>query len=318
MTPIRFALLASLALVTIAAVAQEDRVLVTQTLVHADSKADILPDAAAIKLQVNSKSTPLTSLTPIKPSGIQIALLIDDGLSRSAGIQLNDLKAFAMSLPPGVELLVGYMSNGRVLVASQFSAEHEAAAAAVRLPMGMQGQSASPYFCLSDFVKHWGEEAQGHPAKARVVMMLTNGVDPYNGSTRLSNETSPYVDTAIADSQRAGVAVYSIYYRDAGMRGDAGSLSGQGYLAKVAEETGGDTYFEGSGNPVSLSPFLKQFVHALTETYIATFNVDPTAAGRDHLLRLKVSTSTPKLKLRTAAEVRPGNMELAGPTAGRD
>jgi hypothetical protein len=202
------------------------------------------------------------------------------------------------------------MSNGRVQIASPFSTEHEAAAAAIRLPMGMTGMSASPYFCLSDFVKQW-PEGQGQPAKARVVMMLTNGVDPYNGSTRLSNENSPYVDAAIADAQRAGVAVYSIYYRDAGMRGESASMSGQGYLAKVADETGGDTYFEGSGSPVSLSPYLKQFVHALAETYIATFNVDPTAAGRDHLLRLKMSTSTPKLKLRTAAEVRPGNREAS-------
>jgi len=51
MSPIRFALITSLALITIAAAAQEgDRVLTTQTLVHADSKADVIPDATAIKL----------------------------------------------------------------------------------------------------------------------------------------------------------------------------------------------------------------------------------------------------------------------------
>ena len=312
MTSIRFALLASLAVITTAAVPQEDRVLVTQTLVHADSKADILPDATAIKLQVNSKNTPLTSLTAVNPSAIQIALLIDDGLSRTAGLQLNDLKQFATSLPPGIELLVGYMSNGRVVIASPFSTEHEAAAAAIRIPMGIGGQTASPYFCLSDFVRQW-PQGQGRPAKARVVMMLTNGVDPYNGSTALSNENSPYVEAAIADAQRSGVAVYSIYYRDAGVRGESAAMSGQGYLAKVADETGGDSYFQGGGNPISLQPFLKQFVHALAESYVATFNVDPMAAGKDHLLRLKISTSTPKLKLRAPAEVRPGN-RVASPT----
>lgn len=317
MISIRFALLASLTLVTIAAVAQDDRGLLTQTLVHADSKANVVPDVASIKLQVNSKVTPLMALTPVTPAGIQIALLIDDGLSRSAGIQLNDLKAFATSLPPGVELLVGYMANGTIQVASPFTTEHESAAAAIRMPMGMRGESASPYFCLSDFVKQWGAE-QGHPAKARFAMMVTNGVDPYNGSTALSNENSPYVDAAIADSQRAGVAVYSIYYRDAGVRGESASMSGQGYLGKVADETGADSYYEGSGSPISLAPFLKQFMHAISQTYIATFNVDPMGGGREHLLRLKVSTSTPKLKLRTPSEVRPGNMELSTPNAGRN
>ncbi len=309
MTPIRFVLLTSLALVTVAAVAQEgDRVVVTQTLVHADSKADVIPDATAIKLEVNSKVTPLVSLTPVKPGGIQIALLIDDGLSRSSGLQLNDLKAFIMGLPPQTEVLVGYLGEGSVHVASPFTTEHAAAAATLRLPVGMGGISASPYFCLSDFVKRW-PEGQGQPAKARFVMMVTNGVDPYNGSTRMANQDSPYVAAAVSDAQRAGVAVYSIYYRDAGVRGESASMSGQGYLVQVAEGTGGDTYYEGSGSPVSLAPFLKQFVRAIAESYVATFKVDPTAGGKEHLLRVKMSTSTPKLKLHVANEVRPGNIE---------
>lgn len=309
MSPIRFALLTSLALITIAAIAQEgDRVLITQTLVHADSKADVIPDATSIKLEVNSKITPLMSLAPAKPGGVQIALLIDDGLSRSAGLQLNDLKAFLMGLPPQTEVLVGYMGQGSVRVASPFTTEHAASAGVLRMPMGIGGVSASPYFCLSDFVKRW-PEGQGQPAKARIVLMLTNGVDPYNGSTSISNQNSPYVQAAVADSQRAGVAVYSIYYRDAGFRGESASMSGQGYLAQVAEGTGGDSYFEGSGNPVSLEPFLKQFTHAIAESYVATFKVDPAAGGKEHLLRLKMSTSTPKVKLRVASEVRPGNVE---------
>jgi hypothetical protein len=294
---------------TTAAVAQEGVVL-TQTIVHADSKADVIPDATAVKLEVNSKVTPLVALTPVKPGGIQIALLIDDGLSRSAGVQLNDLKAFIMGLPTQTEVLVGYMAEGSVRVASPFTTDHAASAATLRLPMGMGGISASPYFCLSDFVKKW-PEGQGGPAKARFVMMLTNGVDPYNGSTRLSNQDSPYVEEAVSDAQRAGAAVYSIDSRDAGVRGGSASLSGQSYLQQVAEGTGGDTYYEGTGNPVSLEPFLKQFVHAMAESYIATFKVDAGSGGKEHLIRVKMSTSTPKLKLRVANQVRPGNIEAA-------
>ena len=52
MSPIRFALISSLALFTIAAVGQEgDRVLITQTLVHADSKADVIPDRGGPRLR---------------------------------------------------------------------------------------------------------------------------------------------------------------------------------------------------------------------------------------------------------------------------
>lgn len=310
MTPLRFAVLTSLLLITVAVVAQEGRGIQTQTLVRAESKNDVLPNTAAIKLEVNQRTTPLTSLQAIKPSSVQIALLIDDGLSRSAGIQLDDIRKFATALPPQIELLVGYMSNGRVLIVSPFTTDHAAAAAAIRLPSGMAGQSASPYFCLSDFVKQWPGGEGG--AKGRFVMMLTNGVDPYNGRPSMDNQNSPYVAAAIADSQRAGVAVYSIYYRDAGFRGESGAFSGQGYLLQVADGTGGDSYYQGSGNPVSLEPFLTRFQHAIAETYVATFNADPAAGGRDHLVRLKVSTSTPKLKLRVAEEVRPGNRVGSG------
>ena len=309
MSPIRFALLTSLALVTVAAAAQEgDRILLTQTLVRADSKADVIPDATAVKLEINSKVTPLLSLTPVKSAAVQIAVLIDDGLSQTAGLQLADLKAFMLGLPSQTEVLVGYMADGIVRVASPFTSDHAAAAATLRVPMGMRGISASPYFCLSDFVKRWSE-GQGQPGKARFVMMVTNGVDPYNGSTSLANQDSPYVQAAVTDAQRAGVAIYSIYYRDAGVRGDSASMSGQGYLQQIAESTGADSYYEGSGSPVSLQPFLKQFVHAISQSYVATFKVDPAAGGKEHLLRIKMSTSTPKLKLRVPNEVRPGNME---------
>jgi hypothetical protein len=318
MTLPRFAILTSLALLTMAALAQEDgRVLVTQTLVHADSKTDVVPTATQVKLELDSKNAPVTSLVPVAPGNVQIAFLIDDGLSRNAGIQLNDLKQFAMSLPPTTELLVGYMTNGTVQVASPFSTDHAAAAAAFRIPTGLPGESASPYFCLSDFVKHWpGSQGEEGTHKARFVMMLTNGVDPYNGSTRITNQDSPYVSEAVEDAQRAGVAVYSIYYRDSGFRGNgSASFSGQGYLQQVADATGGDSYYEGTGSPVSLAPFLKQFQHAISETYVATFNAPADAGGRDHLIRVKMSSSVPKLKLRHADEVRPGNLETARSTA---
>jgi hypothetical protein len=255
------------------------------------------------------------------PSGVQVALLIDDGLSRSAGIQLNDLKGFAEDLPPGVEVFVGYMRNGTVEQVVPFTTDHAQAANAVRLPLGTPGISASPYFCLSEFVRHWPgagasfgdrgpaeNDGPSGPQKARFVLMVTNGVDPYNGSTSILNQDSPYVAAAAVDAQRAGVVVSSVYYSDAGFRG-RGSFSGQSYLAQVAEATGGMEYNEGPINPVALKPYFQEFAHDLSETYVATFPADAGKGGKEHLIRLKMSTNVPKLKLRYAQNVRPGNLE---------
>ena len=295
-----------------AAHAQEDT-LPTQALVRAVSKQNVLPTATALTLKLDDHATQLTSLVPINPATTQIALLIDDGLSRSAGIQLNDLKGFVSGLPPTTEILVGYMSNGRIETLVPFTTDHAGAAAKVRIPVGLPGISASPYFCLSDFVKHWpGDEQDVNPLrKSRFVMMITNGVDPYNGSDSVLNQDSPYVQAAVVDAQRAGVVVSSVYYRDAGFRGGNGraSLSGQSYLQQVADATGGESYYQGSFTPVSLSPFLRQFTTDVSETYIATFNAPTRGGGREHLLRLKVDSTIPKLKFRHPDEVRPGNQE---------
>ena len=181
--------------------------------------------------------------------------------------------------------------------------------------MGLRGASASPYFCLSDFVKNWPSSAEDQPGpqsqqpthKARIVLMITNGVDPYNGSTSITNQDSPYVAAAVTDAQRAGVPVYSIYYTDAGFGRGRGSFSGQSYLQQVAQGTGGTAYYQGTGNPVSLAPFLKQFQTALAETYVATFPVD----ANKKMVSLKLSTTLPKTKVNAPSEVRPGTIVLS-------
>ena len=282
--------------------------------------------AGDLTVTVNNRKEPLSAWVPVSPASAQVALLIDDGLRESVGRELSTLKKFIQALPAGTEVLIGYMQNGRVVEVQPFTADHQAAAAALRLPQGIPGSSASPYFCLSDFVKKWpGAQADGAQAdavptiargagtgaagtgKARFVLMITNGVDPYNGSTSIANQDSPYVQAAVTDSQRAGVAVYSIYYGDAGIRGGGASFSGQSYLQQVADATGGRNYYEGTGNPVSIAPFLTQFQQAMMGTYIATFD---TPAGRESkdLVRVKLASDT-KAKLHAPESVRPGNVE---------
>lgn len=301
----------------------------TQILVSLDAKASVPPaGASAFVVNVNDKKQPLSSLAPMSPANTQLAFLIDDGLRESVGRELSTMRAFVQGLPDGMEVLIGYMQNGRVVEAQPFTTDHAAAAAALRLPEGIPGGSASPYFCISDFVKRW-QSAEGAPAasqgglgsstivrgpvptaphKARIILAVTNGVDPYNGSTSPMNQDSPYVEAAISDAQRAGVSVYSIYYTDAGIRGFSASLSGQSYLQQLSEATGGSNYFEGTGNPVSMQPFLKMFTQTLAKTYIATFDA-PMGRNPDRdMVRIKL-TATPKTKLHIPAEVLPGNSE---------
>jgi hypothetical protein len=278
----------------------------TQTLVTVDSKDAPKLAASDLTFEVNKSKQPPNNLVSVTASGAQIALLIDDGLRESVGRELNNLRSFVTNLPSDTEIFIGYMSNGRVQQVSYFTTDHATAAAKIRLPVGLPGMSASPYFCLSEFVKHWPSEGFDGPSarKARFVIMLTNGVDPYNGSVSVMNQDSPYVQDAQRDAQRAGVSVSSIYFGDAGIRGGRASFSGQSYLAQIAEATGGRAYYEGTGNPVSTAPFFKEFQDSLAETYVATF----PAAGKD-LVNLRVKSNVPHVKVRAPLLVLPGNVE---------
>jgi hypothetical protein len=257
------------------------------------SKADPPPALTPANVQVKEDSKPakVTGLTPVLSSGqgIELAFVLDDSLRGSVSLQLNDIRDFFKVLPPGVSVFVGYMQNGRVVPATQgFTTDPAVASKALRIPMGAPGGNASPYFCLSELAKNWPSNDR---RKALVAFLVTNGVDNYTGINPM-DQTSPYVDSAIRDSQRAGVLVYSLYYTDRGLGGHYASFSGQSYLQKVSEETGGRAYYEGTGNPVSFSPFLKQFNGELTRIYELHF-----IASKAGLQPLKVTTDVKGIKL---------------------
>jgi hypothetical protein len=278
----------------------------TTALINVQSKSHAPLNPAMLKLQVNGHNTAITSVKPVDSAAPQIAILIDDGLRGSFNLQMHDMANFIKGLPPRAEVLVGYMQNGRVRSATgEFSANREAVVAQLRVPISSPGISASPYFCLSDFVKHWPASSRG----PRFVLMITNGVDPYNGRPSIMNQDSPYVEAAQEDAQRAGVAVYSIYFSDAGFRGARGSLSGQSYLEQVSEATGGESFNQGPITPVSLIPYFTQFQRAIAESYTVGFMANVNGGKNNSLTRIRLRTSQPGVKLRAPDGVKAGLAE---------
>jgi hypothetical protein len=298
-------LLAGMAVSTLPILAQGvpmEGPLPTTALVMVQSKSGAPLDPAALKLKVDGKDTPVTSVRPVPPPAAQIAILIDDGLRFTFSSQLNEFADFINALPPGSKVLVGYMQNGIVRGMTTFSANHQAAAAQLRIPMSIAGVDGSPYFTLSEFVKHWPSNQPG----ARFVLMITNGIDPYNGRPSVLNQDSPYVQTAQEDAERAGVAVYSVYYPQSFPRGARGSFSGQSYLAQVGEATGGASFNIGTITPPSLMPYLDQFKKAVASSYLVSFDLNSAKMKRDTLIHIKLSTSQPGVKIHGPDNVHPG------------
>jgi hypothetical protein len=204
-------------------------------------------------------------------AGLALAILIDDSAGLSFDTQIEDLRAFIGEQAPTTLVAVGYMQNGTVYLAHNFTQDHAAAAKSLRLTQGFGGPEPSPYFSLSDFIKKW----PSNPATPRrEVLMITPGIDAFYGG----GYPDPYVDETIKDAQCAGVVVFSIYTPAAGHFGHTYWRINwaQNYLSQLSEETGGESYyFLGPQAPVSFAPYLNEMAQRLKDQVLLTFLAKP-------------------------------------------
>lgn len=235
---------------------------------------------------------PVTDWVPAQGehAGLEFFILLDDGSGLNLGSQLDSLRKFITAQPASTLIGVAYMRNGSAKVEQNPTSDHALAAKALRLPMGIGGVNASPYFSLSDLVKRWPESSN-----RREVLMASDGVDRYYGSADLQD---PYLDAAIDDALRAGIVVFDIYTPGAGHVGHSywQNYWGQTYLSRVAEETGGESYYIGfSGAPVSFDPYLEDMGRHLDHQYWMTFLAKPQK--KSGWQRIKVSTEVSNAEL---------------------
>jgi len=257
----------------------------------------------SISLYENRKLQDVSGWAPLRGSrsGLQLVVLLDDSSRGNLGLQLNDIRSFLGALPPTAQVAIAYMRNGTADLVQNFTKDHAQAAKALRLPQGIAGGNGSPYFCVSDLVKRW---PAGNEDVRREVIMVTDGVDRYSGE-RFDPE-NPYVRAATSDAQKAGVIIYSIYYRGAGRldRSLAVTDGGQNYLTQISGDTGGKVYLEGLGNPVSFSPFLSDIQRKLQNQYELTF----VSTAKPGLQSIRVKTNQPNTRLEFPARVPIGRV----------
>jgi hypothetical protein len=246
-----------------------------------------------VQIQVNGKQSQITNWVPLRGarSGVELVLLIDDGARVSLGREFDDIRQFVQSLPPNVKISFAYMQNGRAVLSGPLTSDHARVLQELHLPIGASGQSASPYFCLSDLAKNWPSNDRN---ARREVIMITDGVDYYQLQY---DPEDPYVQAAIQDSVRANLVVYSIYWRNVGRVDRSGyeSNAGQNLLLAVTDATGGNSYWIGSGNPVSLQPYFDDFSRRLNNQYELGFTAP--LHGKPEVASLKVKVTASDVKV---------------------
>ncbi|HLV86925.1 MAG TPA: hypothetical protein VKV39_08120 [Candidatus Sulfotelmatobacter sp.] len=229
-------------------------------------------------------------------AALELFILLDDSSNTNLGSQLDDIRKFIDGQPSTTKIGVAYMQNGTARIAQDLTTDHAQAGKSLRLPMGEAGINASPYFSLSDLIKHWPQTSA-----RRAVLMVTDGIDRYYGSGDLMD---PYLDDAINDALRAGVMVSAIYNPDAGHYGHSywQTYWGQTYLSQLTDQTGGEAYYIGmTGPPVSFSPYLTEMANRLSHQYLLTFFAKPEAKAGWQKIRL--ATEVPNVDLISAQKI---------------
>jgi hypothetical protein len=197
-------------------------------------------------------------------------LLMQEDLATPVGNELKGLASFVRGLPANSRVLVGYLRAGSPQVRQRFTTDLERAAKALRLPVGSPYSAPyNPYVGLIDMLKRFDAQPTGR----RAVLLVSDGVDISRGIDSSAPGQSLDLERAIAEAQRRGVAVYTIYAPTGLTAGGNFILvgNGQSSLKRLSDETGGQSFFQGTNAPVSFDPFLRDLAGLLSRQFALTY-----------------------------------------------
>jgi len=225
-----------------------------------------------------------------------LAILIDESIESGAGAQWEYLKEFIMGQPATTYVAVAYLRNNTTMVAQDFTPNHELAAKALRLPMGVGALGSSPYLATMDMLKRWP-----NTGPRRSIILITSGIDYFRGFG--FGPFSPDLDPLINRAERLNTNIWSIYYPSSSHRGRAYYLvnTAQMNIDKLSEDTGAEAYFLGGGVPVTIKPYLEEINTHLSNQYLLTFAGSGGTKGKYQ--SMKVKTELPDVEFITPAAV---------------
>ncbi len=228
-------------------------------------------------------------------ANLELAIVIDDSDRIDLGSQINDITSFIKAQPKSCGVAVFYASNGTVQAASQFSTDHEAVAKSVRLPFGNIAAYSSIYLSIMDLIKRWPVTGA-----RREILLIADGIDRFRG-----DPFSPDVDSAIERAQKAGVMIHTLYASGVGRfsRNLFQVNYGQSNLAKMADSTGGEAFFQGLQTPISFAPFLEQLNLVLNNQYWLKFETPRSKKKGGELRSIRVHTEQRDVELSAPSRV---------------
>ncbi|MDT7603112.1 MAG: hypothetical protein QOF61_1109 [Acidobacteriota bacterium] len=195
---------------------------------------------------------------------LDLAVLVQDDLVSRVGGELDVTRDFIRSLPAGSRVMVGYMTAGSLQVRQPFTDDLERAASALRVPAASDSAAPfNPYVELIEALKRFDSQDKNRNA----VLLISDGLDVSRGFDSASSLDSIDLQRAVREAKQREVAVYAFYAPGVGLSShDSTAVSyGQSSLARIAKETGGQAFFQGTSF-VTFDAYFAQLGRALNGT----------------------------------------------------
>ena len=200
---------------------------------------------------------------------INLAILIQDDLVSQVGNELGVTKEFIRSLPQGSKVMIGYITTGTLQVRQPFTTDLNKAASALRITRSTPNAAAyNPYVEVIEALRAF-DTVSGRKA----VLLISDGLDTSHGFDVSSAANSIDLLRAIREANKRDTAIYTFYAPSTGLtsRSRLAASYGQSSLNRLADETGGKAFFQGTTGFVSFDSYFRRLREALNDQYARAY-----------------------------------------------
>lgn len=196
---------------------------------------------------------------------LNLAILIQDDLVSQVGNELNVTRDFIRSLPDGSRVMVGYITTGTLQVRQPFTSDLNKAASSLRVLRSSPSAAAfNPYVEVVEALRSF-DSLSGKKA----MLLISDGLDTSRGFDVTAAGNTIDLLRAIREANKRDVAVYTFYAPSTGFtsRSRLAASYGQSSLNRLADETGGKAFFQGTSGFVTFDSYFRRLREVLNDQY---------------------------------------------------
>ena len=239
----------------------------TLALALSATAATFAADSTSV-IPTDKKSTTRKKAPVSEP--LNLAVLVQDDLISQVGNELGVTRDFIRALPRGSRVMVGYITTGTLQVRQPFTSDLDKAARSLRVPRSSTSAAAfNPYVEVIEALRNFDANWKGKNA----VLLISDGLDTSRGFDVTSSAHTIDLERAIKIANERSVAVYTFYAPSVGLTSSSrlAASYGQNSLNRLADDTGGKAFFQGTTGFVTFDSYFDHLRQTLNEQYARAF-----------------------------------------------